>query len=657
MEHFFSSLRLGLSRSHPKCHRPRCSKVCQTRIVLGFFFCLSVCLIIIGWPPQWRFGALLLFGWGWESIWLAGTSAVVGVDGRRVGVDMERCEIESITNNNKEDVLFPHILFHSIFHGWIVRLGSSVSIFPHSPLTATQSQLRRMSDTTTDKLRPNLRSNNSSSSSSRIAVWACGLMTIGAFVCSVAYFAITAQTFRDTQLQKANEGKRPGGEPADWKQLRDLLIQEISTIDPDIALKLSQPSTAEWKALQWILIKDVTPIEQEQPVLLVQRFALAATFLHFDLPLNATHHECEWVGVECNRNLPFDAENTPINDGVTLLNFTLHQTSIAGTVPTSLAYVSPWLAALDLSRQRIQGTIPMACHTEWKKMIHLHLGDNQLVRLFPTSPLVDWVPWPQLQSLRAQNNILIDTMPPSVASWTNLRHLDVRGNPQLTGALLEYALPHWTRIETIEIAQTGISGSIPDDQPLSLPYLKTLVALNTRLSGRLPESLATATNLETLSLGYSETTPWTGTLPKAYAALTALQHLSLANMGGITGTLPTEWGPAWSRVQALNLHGSPQLTGPLPASWGEMTSLVVLRLSNTGITGSIPTQLGLLTSLADLSLYRTNLVGAMPEDVCDLRTEYALDVLEADCRSSDGAIDAPVTCQTPTCCTMCVRVQ
>jgi hypothetical protein len=560
-------------------------------------------------------------------------------------------------------------------------------------------------------------------------------MLVGFFFCgSIVWLGIsTAQRRQVNRLQSMKDSKKISSNDDIeamrnlWRTYRNILIQELSPIDPRIDIKLSNPASAEWKALQWLVIYNTLDwttyistivnstgtsnngsiaTAQHQP--LIQRFAIVTIYTHFNVQswTVSNQHECEWIGVTCtDRSNSSSSSSSSSNDGsltqiISALNLTINSpistlsnsssiettnsttitaAMIGTTLPIALAYVSEQLVSLDLSNLSIKGTIPYACYTQWKSLMHLNLDQNQLQRFFtpspstlsrrgqiPTSVLSSW--WPAIQYINVRNNLLqesilfadengTETTDTVITGWKDLRYLDVRGNAGLIGPLLEYGLTSWKNIETLELAETSLSGTIPN-MNLSLSSLKSLAAWRVPFSGSLPSSLASATNLETLALGLSEV-EWTGTLPESYAALTALRTLSLSYLTGITGTLPSSWGNAMTNLETIDLFRNPKLTGPIPSSWGNMSSLAVLRLAETGITGTIPTELGKLTRLIDAALYRTNLMGTMPPEICQLRqAPNVLVKLNVDCaETSPGSNDAPVTCSKPDCCSLCTQLE
>ncbi len=551
-----------------------------------------------------------------------------------------------------------------------------------------------------------------------------------------------------------------------YRYYSNVLATELSS-EWDVHQELLRPTSSEYKALQWLLLRrdnftistildmmasnttaaTATTTTSTSKQSLVQRFAITAIYIHFQLyqymPPNI--HECEWNGITCGNS---DGENDTIAIGaniITSINITSlrmllslesdtelnNSTSsssdrtidmfgpvLGTTIPESICYVSPLLTSIDLSKLDLVGSIPIPCYlsTMWDNMLDIRLEENQLQQFF-TRPLRrstfasalnhqaaptnhnQSVWWPKIRYINVGGNILkesiIDTTVPtdadtntgsknntvaeststSILHWNQLQYLNVQGNSDLHGKLFETNClsRHWPKIEEIDISETKISGTIPDqfntlneysgdssNNTGVLSQLRTFAAYRVPLSGSVPNMFGTmATNLEVLALGLSDNV-WTGTLPDSYGNLTALKHLSLSHLNGITGTLPESWGYGMTNLESLDMFGNPQLSGSIPSSWGDMTSMATLRLGQTNISGTIPSELGQLTRLVDASFHRTNLSGSMPSEICQLRKDYVLGKLSADCiadalasENSNATQVAPVTCSKPDCCTAC----
>jgi hypothetical protein len=62
------------------------------------------------------------------------------------------------------------------------------------------------------------------------------------------------------------------------------------------------------------------------------------------------------------------------------------------------------------------------------------------------------------------------------------------------------------------------------------------------------------------------------------------------------------------------------MTGTIPRDYGALSAVEVLNLrDNPGIIGRIPSELGALTALERLLLQGTSLTGSVPQELCDLQ--------------------------------------
>jgi len=386
----------------------------------------------------------------------------------------------------------------------------------------------------------------------------------GSLVLLVGAVVFFVHTMNESQPKNGGDTVDVELQQQKWKNLRNSVVMEFSPIDAQLAVEIHNPSSAEWKALQWMAAKDqrfLSITSTTIPTMMIQRYAVVVVWVHFGLSLEPTLQECQWSGVECR------------DDIVVALDFTGKEV-LEGSMPRSLAYL-PSLEALDLSKHGLKGAVPYPCLNQWKKLRTLDLGENQLTSIFTG---METGSWSAMENLGAKNNALDETVPEALAALTNLRRLDLSGNEQLSGPLMEYAVPNWSMIESIVISRTAITGSIPDYVANgSLRNLTALLADFALLTGSLPESLSVASNLKELSLGSLEAT-WTGTLPSSYDKLTSLEYVALRDFKGITGSLPSSWGD-WSNLLALDIWGTPLLGGSLPTEWGRMTSLTILRIS------------------------------------------------------------------------------
>ena len=129
---------------------------------------------------------------------------------------------------------------------------------------------------------------------------------------------------------------------------------------------------------------------------------------------------------------------------------------------------------------------------------------------------------------------------------------------------------------------------------------------NNRLSGRLPETIGTLTELTTLNLQKNQIVD---TIPSSLGNLSNLVELYLEE-NQLSGSIPQELGRL-SSIRYFYLRDN-QLSGSIPDSLGNLNMLSVFTLSNNQLSGSIPSSLGNIKTLAGFSLSNNQLTGSIP---------------------------------------------
>ena len=117
-----------------------------------------------------------------------------------------------------------------------------------------------------------------------------------------------------------------------------------------------------------------------------------------------------------------------------------------------------------------------------------------------------------------------------------------------------------------------------------------------QLTGEIPSSLGSLTNLEELLLYENQLT---GEIPSSLGSLTNLRQLWLYD-NQLTGEIPSSLG-SLTNLDELLLNNN-QLTGEIPASLGSLMNLEDLYLADNQLTGEIPAELGNLTRLRSLRI-------------------------------------------------------
>ena len=167
--------------------------------------------------------------------------------------------------------------------------------------------------------------------------------------------------------------------------------------------------------------------------------------------------------------------------------------------------------------------------------------------------------------------------------------------------------------------------------------------------GRFPTELGRLTNLQEFSAGF---TLLTGSLPSEVARLEKIKRFDLAN-AALSGTIPEElYAAHFPDVIALILSYN-NFTGTISSSIGLMNPVGYLYFSgNLGLVGSIPTEIGLLTGLRKLHIHESGLSGTIPTELCELRRNSLLTVINADCFEASNTGNIPTPCPA-SCCTKC----
>lgn len=397
---------------------------------------------------------------------------------------------------------------------------------------------------------------------------------------------------------------------------------------------LQNPSTSVFEALEWMSFQDGQVWQlldsKNNTALLDQRFVTAVFYFatagaEFWDPdwLQVGVSECAYRGIVCGN------DDTDGN----IIEVQMRGQSLLGSLPSELVWGWPHLQRLDLSLNRLYGSLPSSWFdfrgeatksSSWTtSLVEFHIGSNDLTGTLPST----LASFQKLQSFNLPYNLLQGSLPLALPS--TLLHLGLEGNRYLSGPL---PLSEWAAasaastnpesslaLRTLDFGATSLQGTIPGPSLLDPAYrhLDSFTLFQTQLTGSVPSEIGALTNL--VELGLSEVPGLTGTFPTEMYQLTNLQFLIMTG-GQIEG--PLDGGHVHLIGQLSNLRElqvtHSRLSGSLPSEIGLLTSLQRLQVAHTPMDGQLPTELGLLTELEALWLHGSGFTGTFPAQACAL---------------------------------------
>jgi hypothetical protein len=158
----------------------------------------------------------------------------------------------------------------------------------------------------------------------------------------------------------------------------------------------------------------------------------------------------------------------------------------------------------------------------------------------------------------------------------------------------------------------GVTGQIPPEIDLLTGLRRFSVRSQgpgtPTLSGSIPDSIASLTNLETIRLNDNEIA---GTMPTALGQLKNAQ-VFLFNGNYLGGTIPTEIG--LTSGATLNFDNN-ELKGSIPTELFGLETLTSLNLEGNSLTGPIPSEIGNVPNLNSINFANNDLTSSIPTEI------------------------------------------
>ncbi|CAN6549722.1 unnamed protein product [Malus baccata var. baccata] len=307
-----------------------------------------------------------------------------------------------------------------------------------------------------------------------------------------------------------------------------------------------------------------------------------------------------------------------------LKTMSLSTNNVTGEIPRSFGQLGS-LQRLDLSHNQITGWIPPELGNACALLVELKLSFNNITGPIPAS----FSSCSSLELLDLSNNNLTGPLPDSIfQNLTSLQSLVLRNN--IISGSLPGSISACKSLQVIDLSSNKISGVIPPDICPGASSLEELRMPDNLVVGEIPAQLSQCSQLKTIdfSLNYLN-----GSIPAELGKLDNLQQL-IAWYNGLEGKIPPDLGKCKNLKDLIlnnnNLSGgipvelfscsnlewisltSNQLSGEIPEEFGLLTRLAVLQLGNNSLSGKIPGELGNCSSLVWLDLNSNRLTGEIP---------------------------------------------
>lgn len=399
------------------------------------------------------------------------------------------------------------------------------------------------------------------------------------------------------------------------------LFDFLVSVSPDNGEALMDTGSPQHMAYIWLSgNQDIEKYTEER---IIQRYAMAVLYVSTDG--NNWVQNSGWLS-DTNECTWFAKGGNICGRGNEVRRIEINYNDLDGTIPAELMLL-PRLEEVNLGggpSKRLDGQLPPEFGS--LSLREFRVPDNNLTGSIPDS----YREWNRLQWFDIANNAIEGEM--LIGSWGSLKILNV-GNNRLSGVIPE-AIASLRDLERLDASFNQLSGEIPAKIEDLHRHLRILNLSHNRLSS-LPSNIGKLERLERLFLDNNRLG---GSIPNEIGNLGRLRDLTLA-FNEFSGSIPTSLAFLGELREILDL-GSNNLSGSIPSEIGNINGRVRhLHLSNNRLTGEIPASFAEFQSLVELRVESNNLSGVHPE-VC-MAYNNTRPLFYADC-----SVDCP-------CCTHC----
>ncbi|XP_044949609.1 receptor-like protein EIX2 [Hordeum vulgare subsp. vulgare] len=292
----------------------------------------------------------------------------------------------------------------------------------------------------------------------------------------------------------------------------------------------------------------------------------------------------------------------------------LDNNNFFGKVPSTFKKLKK-LQVLRLSNNLISGGIEdlLLHRLPTDELQELHLQHNRLAGRIPAR----LEQFSSLSTLRLNDNKLFGEVPVGIRDLTNLKELRLNSN-NLHGTITEHHFTNLTRLEVLWLSNNSLT--ILVDNTWNTPFKLTSASFRSCILGPKFPTWIGQTTLGTLDIS---NTSIQDSIPDEF--WNAVSHAKILDLSEnrIVGRLPTF--SLFGRLGASLLDiSSNQLVGPIPTL---PKSLLYLDLSGNNLSGELLSDIG-APELQVLMLFKNSFSGAIPCSLFELEQLKSLDLSE-----------------------------
>ncbi|WCJ28020.1 Receptor kinase-like protein Xa21 [Euphorbia peplus] len=321
-----------------------------------------------------------------------------------------------------------------------------------------------------------------------------------------------------------------------------------------------------------------------------------------------------------------------------LQNLVLKYNNLSGSLPDELCHGLPQLELLDFSWNELNGPIPTKLE-KCSKLQILQLFSNFFTGEIPKS-IANLT---AIKKIYLTYNNLTGEIPENIGQLRNLEVLTMFTN-NIIGSIPP-SLFNMSILRQIDLGTNLLSGNLPSDTGRWLPNLEVLYLGENNFSGVIPTSISNASQLVAIDFIFNS---FSGSIPDIFGNLRELQILnlpynnltidssqqelklfsSLANclnlrvidfsFNSLNISLPTCIGNLSTSLEKFMLTDC-EIRGNLPNGIGNLSSMMLINLSENRLTGTVPTTLTKLQELQRLILDSNYLEGPIASGLCELQ--------------------------------------